>query len=82
MNAIIKRLVAAIMATAMMTSLTPVTGAAVFADETETDVPSVSEDPAPPVPARIHPAALPFHRRKRLRKAASAVRFRDVSSVP
>ena len=38
MKAMTKRLVAAIMATAMMTSLTPVTGSAVFADETETDV--------------------------------------------
>ena len=44
MKAILKRLGAAIMAVAMVASLTPVTGAAVFADETETDVPSVSEE--------------------------------------
>jgi hypothetical protein len=37
-KAILKRLGAAIMAAAMVASLTPVTGAAVFADETETDV--------------------------------------------
>lgn len=43
-KAILKRLGAAIMAAAMVASLTPVTGAAVFADETETDVPSVSEE--------------------------------------
>ena len=37
-KAILKRLGAAIMAAAMVASLTPVTGAALFADETETDV--------------------------------------------
>ena len=42
-----KRLVAAIMATAMMTSLTPVTGSAVFADETETKAPSTVEETTP-----------------------------------
>ena len=44
MKAILKRLGAVVIATAMIASLTPVTGAAAFADETETEAPAVSEE--------------------------------------